>query len=246
MLKLMARGEMNDGQHWHRYFRTTFIRHFERTLEALERRILPAFANIEAEATEIQRSNYNELMSRSGNPNVDPFSAGEAAAEAATEAGYDHYSGMDAVRQALLNSYGAILYHAWEQQLLAFHRSNVLHPREQDDHRLLNLKIVQVRLQNLGIDIAALPAWTTLDELRLLANAVKHADGASAETLKAMRPELFEAPTLEGLGLEIPYTRRVFKPLSGEDIYLTLDDLRRYGRSVIGFWEQLAEVLEKV
>lgn len=238
---------MHNATFWRRYFKSSFVPHLERTLDALECRILPAFSEIEEEATAVQRATHDEFMSRPADPDADPFVVSETAAEAAFEAGFDHYSGMQAVKQSLLNSLAAILYHAWEQQLLTFHRREVLRPEEEGDNQLLQLKVLQKRVEATGVDITLLPAWATIEELRLVANTVKHADGVSADQLKQRRQELFEQHGVDcNLELTIPYRRRVYKPLSGEDIYLTLADLRLYGRATISFWEEFADALDRV
>jgi hypothetical protein len=48
----------------------------------------------------------------------------------------------------------------------------------------------------LGLDLSSLPSWPVIDELRLVANVVKHGEGDSAEKLRETRPELFVYPSL--------------------------------------------------
>ncbi|MFM0557999.1 hypothetical protein P0D69_44835 [Paraburkholderia sediminicola] len=96
-----------------------------------------------------------------------------------------------------------------------------------------------------GIDITQLPTWSPIDELRLMAHTVKHADGNSADDLKRARPELFDSyhANSEVTPLPFRYTRRVYRPLSGEDLNLTLNDLQTYGCATIDFWGELADVM---
>lgn len=232
---------MHNAPFWRRYFDSSFKPHLERMLQTLERRILPAFDGIEDEATALQEKTWNELMSLQGDPDMDP----SMLADAAFEAGYDHYSGIQAVKQSLINSFAPLLYHTWEQQLLSFHRREVLHPAEEHDNELLNLQVLKKRLKAEGIDITQLPTWSPINELRLMANTVKHADGNSADDLKKARPELFDShhANSEVTPLPFRYTRRVYRPLSGEDLYLTLNDLQTYGRAIIDFWGEFADVM---
>ncbi|MFC0402993.1 hypothetical protein [Paraburkholderia rhizosphaerae] len=62
----------------------------------------------------------------------------------------------------------------------------------------------------------------------MVANTVKHADGDSADLLKAARPEFFEPEHATGEITTMPfrYEPRVYRPMSGEDLYLTVADLR--------------------
>jgi hypothetical protein len=236
---------MHNARFWRGYFKTMFVPHLERTLEALEHRVLPAFDGIDAEATDIQNKTYDELMEHPGDPDADWFSFGEAAHEAAVDAGFAHYSELEAVKQSLLNSFAPILYHAWEQQLIAFHRKEILHPSEEHRNDLMHPKELRRRLMKKGVDITKLPSWPAIEEFGLVANTVKHADGWSADVLKKTRPEMFEQRDSDfKLKAHHPRTRRVYTPLSGDDLYLTLADLQSYGRATIAFWSEFADALE--
>lgn len=234
---------LHNATFWRGYFQSMFKPHLERTLEVLENRLLPTFDGIEAEATALQEKTYNDLISTPFDPDrIDECDM----ATAAFEAGYKHYSGMDSVRQALINSFAPMLYHTWEQQLLAFHRKEVLHPKEERKNKFLRVDVLQTRLMDKGFDITQLPTWSTIDELRLLANTVKHADGGSGDLIKARRPELFEPNRAKAEIVAMPflYTPSVYRPMSGEDLYLTMDDLRTYGRATIDFWNEFSDALE--
>lgn len=235
---------MHNALFWRRYFQSMFRPHLERTLQVLDQRLLPTFDGIESEATALQEKTYNDMMSMPFDPDMTDESM---LAEAAFVAGYEHYTGIQAVRQSLINSFAPLLYHTWEQQLLAFHRKEVLHPREERDNQLLQVKVLQKRLKAKGFDITQLATWANIDELRLVANTVKHADGDSADKLKAARPEFFEPHHANSTVTPMPlrYTPRVYRPMSGEDLYLKLDDLRAYGRATIDFWDEFADALER-
>ncbi|MGC8210074.1 hypothetical protein [Ralstonia pseudosolanacearum] len=146
---------LHSATFWRRYFNSMFKPHLERTLDVLKQRLLPTFDGIEAEATALQEKTYLELVSSP----FDPDTMDESMlAEAAFEVAYKHYSEMDSVRQALVNSFAPMLYHTWEQQSLAFHRKEVLHPVEEQDNRLLQVKALQTRLMDEGFDITLVPA----------------------------------------------------------------------------------------
>lgn len=235
---------MYNASFWRRYFAASFKPHLERVLQALERRVLPAFDGISNEATALRDNTFDELMAlpdgRIGDSSL--------LADAAFEAGYDHYVGMQAVRQSLINSFAPLLYHSWEQQLLTFHRREILHPAEQRDKDLLSLRELRARLDTVGIDICRLATWASIKELKLVANTVKHADGESADHLKKRRGELFDPEHANRAMLPLPIqadTRRVYLPMSGEDLYLTLADLKAYGSATIRFWDEFADALER-
>ncbi|MCT7325022.1 hypothetical protein [Ralstonia mojiangensis] len=235
---------MYNVSFWRRYFQSMFKSHLERTLQVLEQRLLPTFDGIEAEAAALQEKTYNELMSMPLDSDVVDESM---LAESAFVAGYEHYSGMEAVRQSLVNSFAPMLYHTWEQQLLVFHRKEVLQPKEANDNNFLKLLVLRVRLADNGLDVAQLPTWSRIDELRLVANTVKHADGDSADRLKTQRPEFFEPHRADGRLTAMPfrYALSVYRPMSGEDLYLTMTDIQAYGRATIEFWGEFADALER-
>jgi len=235
---------MHNANFWRRYFGTSFKPHLERTLQVLEQRLLPSFDGIDAEATALQEQTYQELVSMP----IDHDVADESMlAQAAFEAAFDYYAGMDAIRQALVNSFAPMLYHTWEQQLLAFHRKEVLHPTEEHSNEFLKLSVLKKRLAAKGLDISQLSTWSHIDQLRVVANTVKHADGDSADILKAQRPEFFDPTRVNGQRAAMPFrvTPSVYRPMSGEDLYLTVADINAYGASTIRFWDELADVLER-
>jgi hypothetical protein len=227
---------MHNHEFWGRHFRRVFIPHLRRLLEVLEVRFLPTLGTIEDEASALREKAYQELceMPSDGNGDLSEF------AEAAQDLALEFYSGMTSVRQAVLNAYAPILYHTWEQQLLTFHRREMLHPQEENDKRFMRLDVLIERLGQCGIVLGALPSWATIDELRVVANAVKHADGTSADALRERFPRYFDDPGLvEGITLRIGSTKpRVYLPLSGDDIYLRLEHLRRFVGALVDFWSE--------
>ena len=235
--------KMYNYRFWASHFQRSFVPHLRRLRESFEKRLLPAFANLDAEAQEIQTEAFDRFNQMPSDEHCDPTWPAEMAHDEAL----DHYMGMSAVRQTLLNASAPILYHAWEQQLLSFHRREILHPSESDDPKLLSLEILQKRLAKNRINFASLPSWKTITELKHAANAVKHADGPSAEVLKTKYPNLLENPALDDSEIPKPsYRARVYSPLSGNDIFIRQTDLQRYSTALIEFWSELASALADV
>jgi hypothetical protein len=96
-----------------------------------------------------------------------------------------------------------------------------------------------------SIDVTAFTTWPVIEELRLVANTIKHAEGNSAKDLRVRRPDLFIHPSKRegGACQGTPFQSRVRKPLFGEDLYLTTDDFSRYVEGVIAFWTDLADAM---
>lgn len=80
-------------------------------------------------------------------------------------------------------------------------------------------------------------AWNDIDdELRLVANVAKHGEGRSSRNLKKIRPSLFDPPAREGAS---------FDPMFGNQLYVTIQDLKRYTDLIVNFWKEYTEILDR-
>lgn len=208
-------------------------------VSTLEERLLPSFSEIESEAESIQNNFYEELCSM---PYDDRFDDSDLH-ESAFEAGLEHYQLMSGIQQGLINMFAASLFHLYEQQIMFFHRKEVLHPREQNDIKLLNQRTFISRLSIAGVNIKSFPCYQKLNELSLLANTIKHGQGQSSTELFNIRPDLFQHPSTMSLGVSSYHS--VFTPLMGEDIYVSLKDIREYSLALQEFWFSFHSAIEK-
>jgi hypothetical protein len=231
-----------DARFWSTYFVSHFVAQTRFFCDALEKRVLPAFATADSEANTVAEAEFERLMT------IPPFEDGPVldtsqAAEAATDAGISRYLMVQDTRQVFLNLSAAALYHMLEQQLLVFHRRQVLPLHEEHDPTLnADVGILFERLARAGVKVDALPSWRTIDELRLAANVIKHGEGPSARKLREVRPQLLFAPSLQGLGTGVAH-RHVSQPLAGLDVYVTVSDIRRYRDGLSDFWRELSDAL---
>lgn len=231
-----------NADFWSRFFRESFVRQIEVFCDVFESRVLPVFANVESEADEAAEREYDRIGSLPGGDDGPVLDMADAA-ELAQEAGLAHYEMLMATRQTFLNLAVTALYHLFEQQLLVFHRRQVLHPAEEHDPKLsTRVDVFKVRIEAAGIGLASFPTWSTIEELRLAANTIKHAEGASAKLLREFRPRLFSPPTVHDTLLEST-VGTVDQPLAGEDIYVTVEDYRRYRDGLLSFWTDFGEAI---
>lgn len=106
--------------------------------------------------------------------------------------------------------------------------------------------VVTERLEERGLMLEFLPSWATIVELRVVANAGKHADGTSADAFRERFPRYFDDPSLvEGMTLRVGTNPRVYLPLSGDDVYLRLADLQRFVGALVDFWSEFEVALAK-
>ncbi len=162
--------------------------------------------------------------------------------ERAYDAGITYYEQAVAARQAMLNLFAVAIYHQFEQQQITLVRREMTFGGDEDNPSKRSTKaFTEILFADAEIDVHSFPEWPKLDELRLVANVVKHAEGYSAAELEKIRPEMFRAPSIRGapplMNWKLP--RRVFLPMSGEDLYVTGADLDAYFEAVLGFWERL-------
>ena len=228
--------------HWSR---TVFRQQIAVLREMIAKRLLPTFAPIDEEAATITNETW-ERLNANGDPNGDPG----LDADIAEHAGVSHYLAMVAAKQGLLNLFAVALHHLVEQQQLTVIRQELLPQREEITEQLLKIAKLPTpslvkRLRDSGIEIEAFASWGTLEELRHVANAVKHADGSSANWLHEHRPVIFTSPFNKDKAQPFVQNpiRWPFQPLSGQDLYVTTDDIERYFSAADNFWRELEEAL---
>jgi hypothetical protein len=74
---------------------------------------------------------------------------------------------------------------------LYFHREQVLKSEEEDNISKIEFSEFKKILKSEGVDIESLKSWSKINELKLVADSVKHAEGRSSEELKKLRLDLF-------------------------------------------------------
>lgn len=204
-------------------------------------KLLPPFNSIADEANAVAEEEYRRLDQMPGDDSVDMVDL----AEQAHDEGLAYYETVTGVQQALIAILAIAVYHLVEQELISFLRRELLDHREESGQKKLSVKEVSQRLLAHGIELASFVSYLNLDELRLVADTVKHAEGGSSEKLYKLRPEMITHPFVRQAmpGREWIKTP-VHTPLTGDDFYVTMDDLDAYFDAGISFYEELATALE--
>lgn len=186
--------------------------------ECVARNVMPVFADVGKKADEVANAEFERLGAQ---PATDDTACDMSVlAEAANEKGQAFYETMSALRQATLNLFAAGLFHLVEQQLADLCRDGAFTVEPPSN---TNLSVVaDWYKKHFGLDLHSMDAWPAIEELRLVANAIKHAEGSSAKQLREIRPELFRNPILEEFSpLGIDVSEPVHSPLSGDDFFIT-------------------------
>jgi len=229
-----------DGGYLSMQIRQWIIRPIIAFREYIFSDVLPAFSNLDQRANKIADEYFEGMGAQPADEDFDGDMSGYA--EEARDQGQSWYDMMKSLRQTMLNLLAAGLFHLVEQQLGALCR----------DAGFLNKPLKETKLEVLtkwykahtGVEFETMPSWALIDELRYVANTVKHGEGPSARTLKSLRPELFRDPTfatiVNELGLSPFETRRVEAPLAGEDLFVTEELLRKYAEGSESFFREIA------
>ena len=228
---------------WISAFQTEFVPELNAIVDTLEGRLLLTIGkdDIEEESNWITDEAFDRYKSTPGTGEEDP----SCLAYRAERAGISHYILMSGIRQGMLNLFAAALHQAFEQQIILFHRKNVLCKDEENESKKFSLSEFQKRLKECGIYITDFSFWPKIDELRLVANTAKHGEGDSSHKLREIRPDMFQNPHLSGFSEFISGPAlQVFQPLVGEGLYVSVQDIRDYRDHLVRFWSELANAME--
>ena len=180
-------------------------------------RLLGAFSKIESEADQVAQSAFEAYGRLPGEGEMGDF------AEAAEDEGIAYYQTLAELKQGVTNLLAVGLYHLFEQH-----------------HRRIRT-IISSESRSLP-ELRTFASWPRVDELRLLANTIKHADGSSAAQLRTIRPDYFIDPIIRGSVLAKRQQGRaapVENPLGGTDLFVTKDDLDGYRDAVRALWGEI-------
>ena len=192
-----------------------YIAQVEKIVSLLEDCILPKFENIREKSTKASMQVLDASMRQPATEESDSADL----VEEAIDAGVDTYQSLSGLKQGMVNFFAAAIYQCFKQQWQEFENINSR-----------RLSLVQTCRKATG-------TWKDIDrELRLVANTAKHGKGPSFRELREIRPDLFRPQ--EG---KFPS----FDPWFGSELYLSVQDVRRYRDLLVRFWKELTEILDE-
>jgi hypothetical protein len=201
---------------------------------------VPVFANLSERANAIAALEFKRIGER--HAGEESYGDMSGVAETAQDKGQVFYDTMVAIRQMSLNLFAAGLFHLLEQQLADLCRDGTFETAPPRDTKLVEVSTWY--RNNFNLDLSNLSAWPKIEQLRLLANSVKHGEGSSAVNLRATRPDLFQNPDLcELLGcFPAMHSARVLRlPLAGEDLFVTTAVFSEFSGAVHSLFTEIAE-----
>lgn len=193
--------------------------------------IIPIVDGFQRQAEAIEQETYERL---SAQVNPETYAGdGSEFYEQAFDAGLSFYETMVSLYQATLNLFSAGLFHLIEQQLADLTHDAAMETAAPST-QLIN--VTQYYRDYLKVDLTQFGSWDVIQEMRLVANATKHAEGGSAEELRSVRPELFQHPALRRDKGKVAHFRLQL-PLGGDGLYVTAEDFKRYEKSAIELFD---------
>jgi len=172
--------------------------------ETIIKRLYTSFNSIEEESKSVEEQAYQK-SSDYFNPETMDETHGM---EEAYHEGIDHYIVHTQMKQEFLNSSITWIFHQFEK-----HCTRIFDTNDGNKEKILN---------NLGIDTSSKSKWGKCNnELRLLANTIKHGEGRSSKELKVLRPNLFKE-TIFGA--------------SEYEVEVSIEDIEGYVDHLLEFW----------
>ena len=132
----------------------------------VEERIIPMSEQLQKMANAVEQETYDELMSQ---PAGEDYSGdGSDEAEAAHDIGLSFYEDISKMYQATLNLFSAGLFHVMEQQLADLTRDGAIEKKASETPLK---EVIEWYKKGFQLDLEQFPAWSVIDELRLVANS---------------------------------------------------------------------------
>jgi hypothetical protein len=230
-----------DGHYLAKRFRLTAIPYIHAYGEWVLCEMLPRFEDIERRGDDVANAEFDRLGAEPAGENCDGDMGW--AADKAQDKGLAFYETMQALRQTTLNLFAAGLFHLLEQQLADLCHDGPLLARSEiqpPNDTKMELLATWYR-RHFSLDLHSLTTWPGVDEMRLVANSIKHGEGGSAEQLRKRRPQLFHDPLLGDLKCKDGSEKRLVRsPLAGEDLYITEEVFKEYSESANRFVNEIA------
>lgn len=204
---------------------------------------LPIFDGLSERADAIAIAEFERLGTQPATDECD--SDMSCAAETAQNKGQAFYNSMFALRQTSLNLFAVGLFHLLEQLLAELCEDRPFEAPQLSDTKLD--VVAKWYVLHFELDFSRLPAWQKVDQLRLLANTVKHGQGMSAKQLRKVRQDLFQEPSLRELlpqHQKLYTTRTVRLPMAGKSIFVTTTAFIEFNDAVSSFVDQVAAHFE--
>ena len=223
------------------YIEGVFVAQIVQFSQMFADKVFPTFANPEAQAEQVSHDYWEQKMSEPCGPEGPDDDFGSIADDA-QQKGIEYYETMHAMHFTVVNLFTAGLFHLFEQQVGTLLKDWT---DKRPKYPVDTMKGLDWTDGDKVTPMKDAPRWADLLELNLVANVIKHAEGNSADKLRALNPIHFELPAVRGTSLERdePFEYMLGEPLTGEGIYITKEEYDRFSGAVIEFWKWVGNVI---
>lgn len=192
--------------------------------------LLPTFNDIEQKAEEVAEAYLTSVNYKTSSED------GEVERGVSRSISSLHVERMERVRQTMLNLAAVGLFHRLEQLLSDIVQNAPSSTAETDPKKAAKTisfcGLVKKLEKHEPALLKRLP-WSQINELRLVANVAKHAEGTSAKKLHEKKPNLFGSRD-GGTG----------SPLLGEELFLFASDFKHYAEAADSLLKELPQHFE--
>ena len=152
---------------------------------------------------------------------------------------FRRYLLIDAMEYRTLCMWLSCLRQVWEQQIFRYAE------KEATKNSLLGLPKPKNSINGMkeyflkfDVSFGKMPCWSKIEELGLLVNVLKHAEGQSADKLRKLRPDYFKIKNPIGIEDSLKCYNSA---LIERTLNITNDDFEKYYNSLIEFWDRIPE-----
>ena len=204
-------------------------------------KVIGVFDNIERESDEAANRHFEELGEYFSPEETDM----DFFVDSAFNKGLEHFETVSLVQYNVKLMWFSTMYQFWEQQVRFYlYREGgySLLGNSKDGKEVsfksfcTSIKLIKEEFLKFGHDIKEMNCWNDIDELRLLANVIKHGDGGAATQLMNKRADFFYDEFLGGNTFDLYGTALNEKTLIVEEKQLIL-----YKEALQSFWKELYE-----
>lgn len=225
--------------------RERFQKPYEYYIDVYFNKVAKVFDNLEKEANEIAQNHYEEL-GQYFDPDRHDY---DDFADIAFEKGLEYYEVVSLVRYNNQLMWISTMYQFWEQQVRKFLFDEIKQSGvtlfdskgreiEFKSYCANGIREIKEEFLNFGQDLDTMKCGSDINELRLLANVIKHGDGGSATELEKLRPDFFKSEITETNLLKIHRT-----VLNERVLNISNSDFIKYKEALQSFWGELPERL---
>lgn len=218
---------MNDLLYFHSSTCLPRQREVKFYLRVLKEKLYPLFPDVDAEI-EKEMKEVEEAFNHSFDPERhDPADFHETLHDKSIDYGLSICE---------MNGYIALLaisglYHLWERRVIEFLIREMQHCWKEEYLKINTFDEIKHNFLDYGINLEGMIFYYDLNELRLVANTVKHGDGHSLDKLRKINAAILYNKGMDGEIHTGNWT------ISSVDLYPTEEHIDRYGNALIQFWD---------